>query len=94
MRNRDVNENPAARSGDSSALQSAFGETAVQLEPYARLATVDGPALPDLTGRLKVVRYPNLALLHREHELARATGAINLAQLFAWARPLIAPVVA
>jgi thioredoxin 2 len=55
----------AAWSGDSSALHSSFEEAAPQLEPNARLATVDGPALPDLAGRLKVVRYPTLLLLHR-----------------------------
>jgi thioredoxin 2 len=83
----------AAWSGDSSALQSAFEKAAPQLEPNARLAVVDGPAL-DLAGRLKVVRYPTLLLLHHERELARAIGAMNLAQLLAWARPLIAAVVA
>jgi thioredoxin 2 len=84
----------AAWSGDSSALQSALEKAAPQLEPNARLAIVDGPALPDLAGRLKVVRYPTLLLLHHERELARAIGAMNLAQLLAWARPLIAAVVA
>jgi thioredoxin 2 len=84
----------AAWSGDSSALQSAFEQAAPQLEPYARLATVDGAAVPDLAGRLKVVRYPTLLLLQRERELARTTGAMNLAQFLAWARPLIAAVAA
>jgi thioredoxin 2 len=80
-------------SGESSALQSAFENAAATLEPRARLASVDGGALPDLTERLKVVRYPTLLLLYRERELARATGAMNLAQLLAWARPLITTVV-
>src|ERR1700730_14210546 len=48
----------AAWSGDSGALQLAFEAAAPQLEPNARLATVDGPALPDLAGRLNVVRLP------------------------------------
>ena len=84
----------AAWSGDSGALQLAFQAAAPQLEPNARLATVDGPALPDLAGRLKVVRYPSLVLLCREREFARAIGAMNLSQLLAWARPLIAAIVA
>jgi len=84
----------AAWSADSSALHAAFERAAPQLEPYARLATVGGAALPDLAGRLKVVRYPTLLLLHHERELARATGAMNLAQLLAWARPRIAAVAA
>src|SRR5438105_1565995 len=75
----------AAWSADSSALQSVFGDAAVQLEPRARLASIDGAWLPDLAGRLKVVRYPTLLFLYRERELARATGAMNLAQLLAWA---------
>jgi thioredoxin 2 len=59
----------------------------------ARLVSIDGATLSDLTERLKVVRYPTLLLLYRERELARATGAMNLAQLLAWARPLITTVV-
>jgi thioredoxin 2 len=83
----------AAWSGESSALRSSFEEAAPQIEPNARLATVDGPALPDLAGRLKVVRYPTLLLLHRDREIGRAIGTMNLAQLLAWARPLIEAVV-
>ena len=79
-------------SGESRALQSAFDQTAAALEPRARLVSIDGAALSDLK-RLKVVRYPTLLLLYRERELARATGAMNLAQLLAWARPLITTVV-
>jgi thioredoxin 2 len=78
--------------GDSSVLQSVFEQAAVQFEPCARLASIDGAALPDLAGRLKIVRYPTLLFLHRERELARATGAMNLAQLLSWARPVIAAV--
>lgn len=84
----------AAWSGPSSALQSVFEQAAPQLEPYARLATVDGPALPDLAGRLEVVRYPTLLFLHHERELGRTTGAMNLAQFLAWARPLVTAVAA
>jgi thioredoxin 2 len=80
-------------SAESSALQSAFGQAAAALEPCARLASIDSAVLPDLTERLKVVRYPTLLLLYRERELARATGAMNLAQLLAWARPLITAAV-
>jgi hypothetical protein len=64
-----------------------------QLEPNARLATVDGPVLPDLAGRLKVVRYLTLLLPHRDREIGWAIGTMNLAQLLAWARPLIEAVV-
>ena len=80
-------------SGESRALQSAFDRAAAVLEPRARLVSIDGATLSDLTERLKVVRYPTLLLLYRERELARATGAMHLAQLLAWARPLITTVV-
>lgn len=80
-------------SGESSALQRAFDQAAAALEPRTRLASIDGAALPDLIERLKVVRYPTLLLLYRKRELARATGAMNLAQLLAWAHPHIAAVV-
>ena len=63
--------------------RSAIDRAAAALEPQARLASIDGAALPDLTERLKVVRYPTLLLLYREGELARATGAMNLAKLLA-----------
>jgi thioredoxin 2 len=84
----------AARLGDSAVLQTAFQQAAPQLEPYARLATVDGAAVPDIAERVNVVRYPTLILLQRERELARTIGAMDLAQLLAWARPLIASVTA
>jgi thioredoxin 2 len=84
----------AAWSGESRTLQSAFEQAAAQLEPCARLASVDGAALPDLLARLKVVRYPTLLLMHHERELARNTGAMSLAQLLAWARPLISAIEA
>jgi thioredoxin 2 len=84
----------AAWSGESRTLQSAFEAAAAQLEPCLRLASVDGAALPDLLARLKVVRYPTLLLMQHERELARKTGAMNLAQLIAWARPLIAAIEA
>ena len=83
-----------AWSGESRTLQSAFEQAAVQLEPCVRLASVDGAALPDLIERLKVVRYPTLLLMHHERELARTTGAMSLAQLLAWARPLISAIEA
>jgi hypothetical protein len=57
------------------------------------MSSIDGATLSDLTERLKVVRYPTLLLLYRERELARATGAMNLAQLLAWAHPHIAAAV-
>ena len=84
----------AAWSGESRTLQSSFEQAAAQLEPCVRLASVDGAALPDLVARLKVVRYPTLLLMHHERELARKTGAMSLAQLLAWARPLIAAIEA
>jgi thioredoxin 2 len=80
-------------SGESRVLQSVFDQAAAALEPRARLVSIDGAAFSDLTERLKVVRYPTLLLLYRERELARATGAMHLAQLLAWARPLITTVV-
>jgi thioredoxin 2 len=80
-------------SRESSALQSAFDRAAAALEPRTRLASINGTALPDLTERLQVVRYPTLLLLYRERELARVTGAMNLAQLLAWAHPHIDAVV-
>jgi thioredoxin 2 len=84
----------AARSGESRTLQSVFEQAAAELEPCVRLGSVDGAALPDLIERLKVVRYPTLLLMHHERELARNTGAMNLAQLLAWARPLISAIEA
>ena len=83
----------AAWSADSNTVRSAFEQAAPQIEPYARLASVDSAVVPALTERLKVVRYPTLLFLHHERELARSTGAMNFAQLLAWARPVIAGVV-
>lgn len=68
-------------------------QAAPQLEPYARLATVDGTVVPDLAERFKATRYPTLIFLHRERERARHVGAMDLLQLLSWARPLMAGVV-
>ena len=80
-------------SSGSSAMHPAFEDAAAELEPRVRLASIDSAVLPDLTERLKIVRYPTMLLLYRERELARSTGTMNFAQLLAWARPLIAGVV-
>jgi hypothetical protein len=77
----------------ASALLSCCRFNELVCHARARLVSIDGAALSDLTERLKVVRYPTLLLLYRERELARATGAMHLAQLLAWARPLITTVV-
>jgi thioredoxin 2 len=77
-------------SGESSAVRSALAQATPQLEPCVRVVTVEGAAVPDITERLKVVRYPTLLLLHREREIARSTGTMTLAQLLAWARPFVA----
>jgi hypothetical protein len=59
-----------------------------------------GPAMLIDGRRSSVVYYRQRAAArrrpfsHRERELARATGAMNLAQLLAWARQLIAAVAA
>ena len=82
----------AAWSGDSNGIRAVFEQAGPRLEPYARLVSVDGAALPDLAERLKVVRCPMLLLLYHERELARVSGAMNLAQLLSWARPPIAGV--
>ena len=82
----------AAWSSDSNAVRAVFEQAGPRLEPYARLVSVDGAALPDLAERLKVVRCPMLLLLYHERELARVSGAMNLAQLLSWAGPLIAGV--
>jgi thioredoxin 2 len=84
----------AAWSGESRTLQSAFELATAQLEPCVRLASVDGAALPDVVEYLKVVRYPTLLLMQHERELARNTGAMSLAQLLAWVRPLISAIEA
>ena len=82
----------AALTSANGDIRSAFNQAASQLEPDARLITIDVPALPDVADHLKVARYPTLLLLHHERELARHAGMMDLAQLLAWARPLVAAV--
>jgi len=81
-----------AWSGDETAVETAFKQAAPQLEPEARLATVDSGAVPDLAERLRVTRFPTFLLLRREREIARTTGKLDLAQLLHWARPHIAGI--
>jgi thioredoxin 2 len=82
----------ASADADSATARDVLQQAAPQLEPYTRLVEVNSAALPDLAASLKVVRYPTWLMLHHERELGRATGAMNLAQLLTWARPLIARV--
>jgi thioredoxin 2 len=82
----------ASADADSAAAREVLQQAAPQLEPYTRLLEIDSAALPDLAASLKVVRDPTWLMLHHERELGRAAGAMNLAQLLAWARPLVARV--
>ena len=92
----------------SVAIHDAFAAARRQIEDHARIyrGEVKLHSLPDYGRIIRLFPKEDYGFiaaadsgelyfhrnLHRERELARATGAMNLAQLLAWARPLVAAV--
>ena len=69
-------------------MEPAFEQAAMRLEPQMRLAKVNTDAAPEIAARFGIRGVPTLVILQAGRELARTTGAMNLPQLEAWARPL------
>lgn len=74
--------------GPCRVMEPAFEQAAMRLEPQMRLAKVNTDAAPEIAARFGIRGVPTLVILQAGRELARTTGAMNLPQLEAWARPL------
>src|SRR5690606_13494075 len=63
-----------------------FEAAARELEPALRLAKVDTEAEPALGARFAIRSIPTLVLFAGGREIARQSGALDTAQIVAWAR--------
>lgn len=72
--------------GPCRAMAPAFERAAAELEPRVRLAKVNTEAEPGLAGRFGIRSIPTLVAFRGGREIARQSGALDLAGLKAWAR--------
>jgi len=76
----------AAWCGPCRMMAPVFEQAAARLEPQMRLVKIDTEAAPDVAAQFAIRSIPTMVLLHHGRELARASGAMPLAQLLAWVR--------
>lgn len=77
----------AAWCGPCQMMAPNFHQAAIDLEPQARLAKVDTEREPQLAGRFNIRSIPTLAVFKDGHEVARQSGALDLASLKRWIAP-------
>jgi thioredoxin 2 len=70
--------------GPCRAMAPVFEQAANTLEPRVRLAKVNTEEEPGLATRYGIRGIPTLILFRNERELARVSGAMDLARLLAW----------
>ena len=72
--------------GPCRMMAPAYARAAAVLEPQMRVAKVDTDAQQALAARYNIRSIPTLALFRGGREVARHSGAMDLARLTAWAR--------
>jgi thioredoxin 2 len=70
--------------GPCRMMAPAYAQAAGRLEPQVRVAKLDTEQAPDIAGRFGIRSIPTLALFHRGQEVARQSGAMDLATLLRW----------
>jgi thioredoxin 2 len=65
-------------------MAPAFTQAAAQLKLKARLAKLDTEAEPDIAGRYGIRSIPTLIAFSNGREIARQSGALDLASLLSW----------
>lgn len=70
--------------GPCRAFAPTFSQAANQLNGRCRLAKLDSENNPQLSGQLGIRSIPSLILFRNGKEIARQSGAMNLAQLLGW----------
>ncbi len=75
----------AAWCGPCRAMAPVFEQAAARLEPRARLAKLDTERDPALASELGIRGIPTLILFNHGQEVARQSGAMDLANLLRWA---------
>jgi len=72
--------------GPCRMMAPAYEKAAQQLEPAMRVVKVNTEAAQDLAMRYNIRSIPTLALFKNGRELARQAGAMDTANIVAWAR--------
>ena len=72
--------------GPCRSMAPAFAEAARQLEPEFRLAKLNTEEEQQLSARFGIRSIPTLVLFRNGREIARQSGAMDLASLIRWAR--------
>ena len=72
--------------GPCRMMAPVFAQAAASLEPRVRLAKVNTEDQPALADRFAIRSIPTLALFKGGREVARQSGALDLARLTAWVR--------
>jgi thioredoxin 2 len=70
--------------GPCRMMAPVFEEAAAHLEPQVRLAKVDTEQEQGLAARYQIRSIPTLVLFRGGHEIARQSGALELARLTQW----------
>lgn len=75
--------------GPCRTMAPHFERAAAVLEPEVRLAKVDTEAQPALAGRFGIQSIPTLVAFRGGREVARQSGAMDIAGLTAWVRSAV-----
>jgi thioredoxin 2 len=71
------------------AMAPIFEQAASSLEPHVRLVKVNTEEERGLAARYAIRSIPTLILFRNEREVARNSGAMDLARLLAWTRQYV-----
>jgi thioredoxin 2 len=70
--------------GPCRMMAPAYEQAAGRLEPHVRLAKLDTEAEPGLAGKFGIRGIPTLIAFKGGREIARQSGALDLANLLRW----------
>jgi len=76
--------------GPCRMMAPTFHQAAIDLEPRARFLKVNTEVEQQLAGRFNIRSIPTLAVFHAGREIARQSGALDLASLKRWLQPHLA----
>ncbi len=77
--------------GPCKMMGPAFRSSALELEPFVRLAKVNTESEPDLGAKFSIRSIPSLVLFHRSREVARQAGAMSKSDIVLWTQNHIKP---
>jgi thioredoxin 2 len=72
--------------GPCRTMAPAFAQAAAELEPTFRLAKLDTESAPQVAGRFNIRSIPTLVIFRNGREVARQSGALDLASLKRWVK--------